>query len=290
MEVSLSDLSSNPFSNLIQILIQIIRFVFLTPVGWVFLFIGFLAILIRNIKDHDGKITFGSFLAGISSTLFAFLSQGSNLILSVVILLGLSGLLEFGGQVQRSFELWNQASRLQATVKNLKSERLIVEAEIHRADTQLQATLRFYSWSPVSEKNTLTKEISYTLKGNRIYLDFGVINFSHSLVENGDSVNLAFPNRLYSDTIAPSNGIDLLQSKGRVPPTFKIDKNDLFILSEKEYQQNIQWIFNAATNRTRARKIGIKTTYGQAFALLPNEKNIYRFYATATGGMIQKRK
>lgn len=288
MSYNLTSFANDPLSGLIGILIKIVRFLFLTPFGWILLFTLFLSVLLRKIKDREGKISFASTLAGLSETFVFFLAQGGNLILSVLILLGLSGLLDLGAKLHRSFELWHQTSVLQATLRNIKSERMVAKAEVHQAGAQIQVFLHFFAWQPVSDKQKTTREISYTLKGSRAYLDFGVINFSHTLIEKGKTVNIAFPNRLYSDEISPNKGINLVQTKDGIPPSFELDKNQIYLLSRQEYQNNIRWIFKSATNANLARKIGIRTAYGQGFALLPSEKKSYTFYTTGTGGMIVK--
>ncbi len=89
--------------------------------------------------------------------------------------------------MSKSLSLYREIKTLEATLKNLKSDRKLIEltaAPITDTDSpKLSAKIKYFSYSPVKDIDIISGESSYVIPGKKLYIDFGIFNFDYSLIE-----------------------------------------------------------------------------------------------------------
>lgn len=290
--VSAMDMVSGSLQAILNVLIFIAKFLFLSPWGWILIFIAFVSILIVKVKNKNDRVTFYSFVGGFTETMFSFYSNISIILIGVFLIFTISVLFKSFDDFSSSLRLFKETKILEATLKNLEANRKVMEVSAVpvKADgtTRMNVSIKYFAYSPVKDASIQTGEKVYTIDGNKLYVDFGVINFKYSLIEKGETVNLAFPNKIYSESVSYKNGKSILAVEQSVPLSFKLNDEDIFTISEDDYTSQLAKIFVSVTNKHIANKLGIRTSYGQSISLTPKSGKTYRIYTTGVGGVIVK--
>lgn len=161
-------------------------------------------------KKHRGGSVLKKIFSGFAKTV-QFLASIAGVALMVY---GLFQLKTFVSKVQTIMEL-------QGVINNLKASAPIIQMQLVSADTENGGFLKGETLKPNGKK---TFKVGYfnasgeienfepdtiTIAGNDIYVDCDVYNFTYSLIKSGEAQNIAIPYRIYSDTVAPENGIIL---------------------------------------------------------------------------------
>ncbi len=266
------------------------HFLFLTVWGWIIIFVFILLIIIRKSRDKSGHFSIGSMAGAVPELLFSFYANMGSIIIGLVILFFLTFVYSTLKDLASGLSLYRDVKMLEAALKNLKAERKIIEikaAPVTVGDNKvIQAKIIYYSYSPVKDSDIKSGESDYVIPGRKLFVDFGVLNFDYSLIEKGEVKNIAFPDRLFSETLSHENGTNLLFGKDLLPDTFKLDEKDIYILDKDDYRSEILKLVAAVTNDLSARKLGIRTAYGEAIGIIPVPEKTYTFYSTGTGGII----
>lgn len=278
--------------KILNILLVIGKFLFLTPWGWIIIIVAFFAMVVFRVKNGKEEVTFYTLVGGITESVMWLYSNVTNILIGFVVVLAL-GLISvsFSG-VADSLKLFKEVKTLEMALKNLTSERKVLEVQatpvVVGGTNRMNVTVTYYAYSPVQERDLETGQKVFVVDGSRLYADFGVINFKYSLIESGDQVNIAFPNRLYSDNTAYADGDSLVVAEDGMPLTFKLDGSEIYLMEQPAYEAQINHILEYATNAQKARLLGIRTIYGQAIAIDPKEGTVYKFYSTGAGGVVMR--
>jgi len=276
------------FLKLAGPLFQVARFLFLTVWGWILIGISIFIIIWNNSLNRDGQFSPLRFFGNTIQGLFQFYFSIASVIISLILLIVLSFVYNLVGEVSKGISLYREVKMLEATLKNLKAERKIMELRseyvLSGEVKMIKVMIQYYAYSPIQDKDIPSGCEEHLISGRKIYAGFGVINFDYSLIEKGETKNVAFPDRLYSDSISYERGIRLISGED-VPYTFRLDENDILLLSPDDYKTQIQRIMDAVTNKSEAKRLGVRTFYGEAFAIVPSGK-VYTFYSTGTGGIV----
>lgn len=285
--------SSGRLQSVLTALIAVAKFLFLTPWGWVILLLVFTSMLFVKIQDKKGEVSFYSFVGGMSESLFWLFSNMTNIVFGLLLVL-LVGLVADGFfSVKESLLLFNEVKTLESALRNLNSERKLVEVRANPLEVAgtptMNVVIRYFAYSPVEDEDVETAEKSYSIEGTKLYIDFAVMNFDYSLIESGESYNIAFPGTLYSDTVAYNDGIDIFtRQDDDLPFTFELETDQTFLLSDEEYEETMNWIIESATNESSARLLGIRTSYGQSMSLTPESGTAYVISSTGAGGLVME--
>jgi hypothetical protein len=288
--ISAVNVAGQSLKGVINVLIFIAKFLFLTPWGWILIIIAFISMVVVKIRNNKGDFTFTSVVGGISESLLWFYSNITTILIGIFLVFIVSTVYTAFDRVSASLRLFRQIKTLEATLSNLQSERKVLELTATRVETQgkdrINVNMKFYAWSPVDEKDVESGEQVLTVEGKTLYVDFGVINFKYAQVESGDKINIAFPYQLFSDKVAADNGETLLFTKDGLPLTFSLPADKIYRLSLDDYQEEVLQLIQAATNAEAGRKMGVRSSFSQSFAVTPQPGHVYTFYSTAAGGMV----
>ncbi len=285
--------SSDLLGSVLHILVFIAKFLFLTPWGWVLIIIAFGSMLAVRLKNKKDEYSFSSVVGGTTETLMWFFANISNILIGLFLLLLISGVYSVFNETSGALRLFQRVKTLEATLKNLQSKRKLLEIKatpvILNGTNRINLSLKYFVWSPERQKDIKSGEKLVAINGEKAFIDFGVLNFAYSLVEKGDKINIAFPYRVYSDSVAAEQGIPILAGKGPVPYSFEIPTNQIFGLTSDNFYREVNTLIKASTNKQQAHLLGIRSHYSEAITITPSRKVSYVFYSTATGGVVVKR-
>ncbi len=275
-------------SKSIKWVYEIVHFLFFSVAGWIFIGIILFFIILLNSKNEKGYFSIGKFIATGIERVFFLLSNIFQIIVGVIIVLSIISFMPVIKEAKDVITLYRDVSNLKSALKNLKSERKIVEAIVTQSEdkNELIVNLKYFSYSPVKNTDILTGEKEYRIPGNKVYLDSIVINFDYTLIESGKSINIALPYKIFSDVVSFEDGISINARDGEIPFSLKLDEGDIYLLSKNEYNSVIKTLINTLEDKRKAQKMGIKTFYSEAVVLLPSRTKKYTIYSTGTGGLI----
>ncbi|MGC8764342.1 MAG: hypothetical protein ACP5QT_00430 [Brevinematia bacterium] len=264
----------------------IFQFLFFTVWGWVVLAIFFLIVVILNSKNEKGMFSFSKFLGILTDRLFFFFTNISQLFLSILIVFTLLSLKPVINEISETLSIYRDVKNLTALMKNLKSERKILEVQaIPEEDGNINLKLKYFAYSPVKDIDVLTGEAEYKIYGKKVYIDSLVVNFNYSLIEQGKAVNLALPYRAFSDSVSFDEGVSILSKENDIPLSLKLDDNSIFLLEKKEFDSVIKNVMKALSDKKLALKMGIRTFYSEAVVITPSRNKTYSIYSTGVGGL-----
>lgn len=280
-------------SVFLNIFLSLAGFLFLTIWGWIIILTLFIAAVIFKARNKRDEVTFSGILGSFSETLLSLYSNITAIIVGIAVLFFLYTISGMVRDAAKDLALFREIKTMEAALKNLRTDRKLAEITIQQVKSDesnaMNVRIRYFAYSPVKDQDIFTGEAAYTIIGRKLYINFGVLNFDFSMIEKGTAKNIAFPNRIYSDTVSYENGSDILARNNNFPLSFQLDEKDLFVLDENTYKNMMLSIFESVTNSDSARKMGIRSSYGEAFALSPaNAEKVYTFVSTPTGGVIYR--
>ena len=111
---------------------------------------------------------------------------------------------------------------------------------------------------------SVLSEETVTLVGDEIAVDFININFDYSEIKDGEQTNLAFPYRVYSEYLAPNDGIELhcVFNGEKVPVMYSFQREDIYGISESDFHKRLGELFEIIQNEEQSRLMSIRSTVG----------------------------
>ncbi len=266
----------------------IVKFLFFNVFGWLIIGLVLFFVVFVNSKTEKGYFSLGKFVAnGIEKTFFLF-SNIFQLIVGVLLILVLISFIPVIKEAKETLTLYKDVKNLNSALKNLKSERKILEAYVESNDdkTEIVVNLKYFAYSPVKNTDVMTGEAEYRIPGNKVYIDSVVINFEYSLIESGKVINLSLPYRIFSDKVSFNDGISINSMDNEIPLSLKLDGDDIFLLDKEDYNSIIKRLVVALSDKKTALKMGVRTFYSEAIALTPSKNKKYIIYSTGSGGLV----
>lgn len=280
----------NGFLFIVGIIITIAKFLFLTIWGWIIILLGLIAVVASKARNQEGEFSVSGLVGGFTETLFWFYSNITAILVGIVLLFFISVVFNSVKDLSKSLTLYRDVKMLEAAMKNLKAERKLIDLYSEfSSEKQVPKTyirIKYYAYSAVKDEDIYTGESSFIIEGRKIFVDFGVINFDYSLIEKGLAKNLAFPGKVFSETVSADKGIRILAITNGMPLSYKLDNQNIYLMDESDYQETISRIFSAVTNDDQARKLGIRTHYSEAIGFYPVSGKTYGFFSTGSGGVV----
>ncbi len=290
MNLRLIDESVRAFVSAAGVLLAVSRFLFLTVCGWIILATLLVLTLISRSKNRDGEMSLSGFVGALAETSFWFYSHLTSILFGAVLVVFMAFAYGSLKNISESLSLYREIKTLEAALRNLKTERKLLEAQVVSFDdggtAKLRARVRYFAYSPVKNADIVSGEAEYIIEGRRAYFDFGLMNFDYALIESGLAKNVAYPYRLFSDTVAPREGVSLLTGSDGFPLSFKLDGEHLYLMDTDSFKAELSRLLDASTNSAKARKTGIRARYGEAVSVPADTGRVFRFHSTGTGGIV----
>lgn len=280
----------NSLLNFIGPIAAVAQFLFLTFWGWLIIVFFIFIIIAGHARDKSGHFSIAGLLAAIPELLFGFYSNLANIVIGLVMIFFIAFVYSTVKDLSAGLSLYRDVKMMEAALRNLKSERKVMEIKalpvINGDQRSIDVKITYFAYSPAKDADVSGGSAEYNIQGRKLFVDFGVLNFDYSLIEKGEIKNIAFPDKLFSDTVSHDGGANIFTGKDQFPATFNIEDKDLFILNKGDFQAEILKFTAAVTNAEAARRLGIRTAYGEAIGIIPSADRIYTFYSTGTGGVI----
>jgi len=157
-------------------------------------------------------------------------------------------------------ELLIENKQLKQAITNLTLEDQIGYAKViaqERRDGKLFTTIRFVETAR-DDKLRKVLEKEYTIEGDVIHFDALIVKFGEKIVMEGREKALYLWRRVYSENMAPQNGLPI-EEGGKEPARY----NDLLKLLPAN-QRDLFWtnIWELANNPDKLKQYDIKAIYG----------------------------
>lgn len=244
-------------------------------------------------KPRTGKTKkcFFAFFSGLFKTLHFLASVAAVLLVFYLIF-----------QLKLFTDKFKTVMELKQVIGNLKNASPVIQLQL--TDAEMQEANGIFSKSAVAPSGSKTFKVSYfnaggeleddeaaplVISGKNIYVDCDVYNFTYSLIETGEAKNFAVPYRIYSDTVAPENGI-LLHAKNKqgIPfsllQTADLGDQQFYELENKRLSK----LMDIVNDPARAESLGIIRTRQKAAVANYADMRLGRIYVVKvenTGGL-----
>ncbi|URA10296.1 hypothetical protein [Thermospira aquatica] len=268
-----------------QILSSILSFLLLTPWGWGILGFWGLIVLVKQGISGDGKWRWNVFVLNLSEKMGSLLISLPQIVIALVFLFAIAFFDRDIRLFVENLRLAREKTVLAQTLKNLRFEGKILEITVAQHPSGYELVLSYFTHSPWQQRPLLKHQERIVVGEQRVYVDFGVCNFDYTVVGEGGAYNLAFPYRLYTARQSPERGYSLFSGEKGILWHFAIPEEELLGMEGRDFFSMGQKIVASITNASLAKKLGIRTFYGQALALdlVPGKR--YEFVTTGTGGV-----
>lgn len=183
-------------------------------------------------------------------------------------------------------QLLTENKQLKTAITNLTVEDQIGYAKVLDQQTEngrIYSTIKFVETARNdSSKKILEKE--YKIAGDIIHFDALIVKFGDQMVMDGRQKALYLWRRVYSESIAPENGL-LIEDPDSEPERYA----DLLKLLPKS-QRDIFWtsIWQLAHNPDRLKEYGIEAVYGSVLYSKLKPGYIYFFKISPSGQLYRQ--
>lgn len=195
-------------------------------------------------------------------------------------------------QFSQSFgEMLRDNERLRQAISRLTSESDIGRLRVidqQLSDGQLYTTLEFQPGSVDAMPPAAIQQL--TLPGDEIHFDALVVTFDPQLVADGKGRAMYLWRRVYSDEMAPRDGLPLYL-EDQIPPLYRElfaprSWLDRLLLREDEEPRFWQAVWQLARDPDRLSQWGIRAVQGNAVYARLRTGDQFRFRFTATGQIL----
>jgi hypothetical protein len=181
-----------------------------------------------------------------------------------------------------------EIARLRAAIENLTASypiaHLLVLNQSTDEDGGTRTRVRVIF---VDDQGRRTGEpVEAVLAGTRIRFEALLMIFEDPLVERGERRTMAFPTRIYSESVAPDKGVELaaLDPEG-VPTVFAPRNRSPRELAPAEYKKILARFWYYANHPDEAAEFGIDVQQGQAVFTEYDVKRYYTVYVETDAGL-----
>lgn len=213
---------------------------------------------------------------------------------SIVILVILYVITGVGVQVDAYLSQMHKLDELQTVYKNINQDYLLADitvTDIRNTSNKSVLTLNVSYYSYGDRKNAVFSEKVF-IEGSAVYIDCNQYNFEYSQISTGENKNLALPYRIFSNTVAASDGVILnaYDSEG-IPYIFERTENNIWGIDTETYTDRVAELVAIMNNSNKSQKEGIlRSSSGSALHFLAEKDKTYRIYASQSGGLTLSKK
>lgn len=269
-----------------------IIYLFSTPTGIGLLIAGFAiyiiatianAIHVRQLAHKAAKSAYGRGSIPFLERIYIVLSQTGKVALNTItkapVLLGIFLFLLLIVGFQKNLEvvdtfIENEERKQQLTtvIKHLSQSYKVAEIEIleqeYDVSSQTTTTTLKIKYLDYAGMGIEEKTQTLSIEGKEIYFDAVMMNFEYSEIENGSRYNIVIPQRVFSNAVSAKDGKPLnIKDENGVPIFFKRNADDIYGISEADFNQRLKDIIGLLNNEEKARAAGVRTIVGDAVHL-----------------------
>nr|WP_318680595.1 hypothetical protein [uncultured Treponema sp.] len=237
---------------------------------------------------RDGRHTnFGKLLlGGFSKSITMIIEKLPGILIIAIAITGVSMASAFFNQFTTIWEQEKRIKELNTYVQNLSNSEDI--AIITVKDRNVVAN-QIYSTYVIEVIDNITGEVvteeEIRLSSKELKLDSLVINFDYSDIETGKNKNVAFPYKIFSEKLAPDNGIKLktIFSLDDIDDILELEADSAYGLTRDAFIKRAKEFIAIIKDPVKSREMGIKSSYGQTISIPSNAKPGDKYFVRITG-------
>ncbi len=164
---------------------------------------------------------------------------------------------------QDIFGLLLENRRMREALARLTEERQIGYAKVlsQRQENGRLVTRLLFVETDRRDENRIVASKELEVPGDIVHFDALMVTFDPQLVADGRARSLYLWRRIYSDSLAPENGVPLTMSPGEEPKRYADILDTLPVRDRKLFWSEI---WQLANDRERLRRAGVRAVYGNA--------------------------
>lgn len=239
-------------------------------------------------SQESRNIKFGKLLAGgFSKSLTIIIEKLPSIIMIGTAITMISLISSF---FNKTYQIWEQQQRikeLNTYVKNLTNADDIAFIKVKE---RRMLGSEIYSIYQIEVLDNITGEIisdeEIRLSGRELKFDSMVVNFEYSEIETGKEKNIAFPYRVFSEKLAPDNGIKLktiFTMDSSLDELLELEASQAYGLSKDIFIKRAKEFIQIVKDPIKSREMGIKSSYGETLTIPRNAHPGDEFIVRITG-------
>lgn len=279
--------ASNIFGNILISVLQILSPILILLAAVIVVYTIFTACSSKFLSKDGQAVSFGRLLVGgFSKSITMIIEKLPSFIVIGLVVTAISLVSNFFNQF---YTIWQQSERikeLNCYVKNLSNSEDIAIITVKNRTTISNNTYSTYLVQVVDNiTGDIVTEEEINLSGKEFKLDSLVVNFDYSEIETGKSRNVAFPYKIFSEKLAPDNGITLktLMTLENVDDILEMEAQSVYGLSKETFIKRAKEFIEIIKDPVKSREMGIKSSYGETITIPASAKIGDTFYVRITG-------
>lgn len=259
--------------------------------GIIILYALFSAINAKLLNKQNEDVKFGKLLLGGFSKAFTMIIENlSNFLIICAVIVCITLIMQFSNKITGMWETQARIKELNTYVKNLNNSEDIARITIKERKTMGYDTYSTYLIEVIDNitGDTVSEE-EIRIPGRELKFDSMVINFEYSEIETGKARNVAFPYKVFSEKLAPDNGIKLktIFTMDSIDEILELEAENVYGLSQDEFIKRANEFIQIIKDSSKSREMGIKSTYGETITIPASAKegDEYIIRITGVGGL-----
>lgn len=242
----------------------------------------------KRLPSAEGMFVFWK---GIAGALSNFIAKVPVLLGIFLIMALITGLFNSMNQLDKYVQNQQKIKELKSVIRQLDqrfkvAEVKVVEQIYSEALNSTTTTLEIKYFDDFDTGNKPQSQ-NITLKGNDIYFDAIMINFEYSEISESGVKNIAIPYRIFSNEVPQDKAIMLnIRDEEGVPFYFKRKNKQIYGLSPDDFKNSVNNLVQMIKDEESARKMGIRSFYGNAVHQRMYEGSVYQIWIEQSGGIV----
>lgn len=223
-----------------------------------------------------------------------FIRHAPVIALILVSAIGLNSIFVSVNRISKVMDNFQRIKELSIMVKNLSRVEDIARITMLKQSGEVGTPIvtKTYKIEILSEDGETVSEQEVVLKGNQIAIDSITVNFEYSEIETGRKQNIAYPYRVYSETMRAKDAVPLkcMFNNENLPVIYCLESNEIYGLSKDTFLKRLKELFAILQDESLSREMGIRSANGTVNHFIMKQGEICTISVEATGGLSVHRK
>ena len=237
-----------------------------------------------KLHPHANKNKFLLYISRLCVAFFHFLKNLPLLLLLLIALLFADKIVLLATSYTKILENNQRIEELTLVAKNLSQIQRVAKIQIEKIWEQNGKPFFEITYYGLQADGSPFFSERYTFEGEQLWIDSIVFNFDYMYIEQGIVKNIALPYCLYSERVAPKDGIfiqNFYDNEG-VPNQFRLNDEHIVGIAPKQFNRRLESIFK---DKKSLQEVGLRSLTGNAIHLYVKQGESYLLKSLATGGL-----
>lgn len=282
-EMSLSSVVKTLFTSFLGILTPCLIFL----IAEILIYALFTACNAKLLNKANEEQKFGKlYLGGISQAFTMIIENITNILIACAVIVCITLIMQFANKF---YSIWEQQTRikeLNTYVRNLSNSDDIARITVKERKTLSSNSYSVYVVEVIDNiTGDVVSEEEIRVPGKELKFDSIVVNFDYSEIETGKARNVAFPYKVFSEKLAPDNGIKLktIFTMDTIDELLELEAESAYGLPAETFKKRAKEFISIVKDPVKSREMGIKSTYGETITIPSSAKEGDEFIIRITG-------